>query len=256
MTIGSLALTALVAVAPATASSRGAPRDTNAPGEYGPFFEDEAPSDTAHAGRARKGKAPVLSIGRGAFCFVEGTHCRSALLLDAGIAAGMRVPASDAGPDIPYAQFSVRAGFTVRPLAISRRTWNPWGLGVVGSWSRGTGSVTGAVSEEDSTIESTDSTDAWRVGLINQIWLSRRPYGLHFDFTIGAVRSSVLTSGVALWGTHAEVAFGWEGWAALFAGGDFLDRDSRLFFGMRAHGIAAAPLIALAIAGFAAGGAL
>ncbi len=233
----------------------GTPRKRN-PGEYGPFFEAEAPSDSVHGEALQRGEKPVLSVGNGAFCFVDGSWCRASLLISAGVAAGMRIPASNAGPDVPYAQFSVHGGFVVRPLMYAGRTWHPWGLGVVGSWSRGTGSVTARGTSEDTQVRETTRTDATRIALHNQIWLSKKAHGFHLDLSAGVVRSAVLDSGRSLWGTHAEIGVGIGGWATLFAGGDFLDRDARVMLGMRAHGIGAGPLIALALAGMAIGGAL
>ena len=224
--------------------------------EYGPFFEAPAPSDTAWASQPRKKRTPVLSVGDGAFCFVNGSYCKASLVLDAGVGAGMRIPASDEGPDIPFAQFTFRGGIAARPLMFGRRDWHYWGVGVVGSWSRGTGSVTVVGSVEDQNVDSTKSTDSVRVALVNQLWLSRKPYGAHLDFSIGAVRSEILTSGYALWGTHAELSYEWGGWGGLFASGDFLDRDSRVVLGFRGHGIAAGPIIAMALAGLAMGGAM
>jgi hypothetical protein len=116
--------------------------------------------------------------------------------------------------------------------------------------------VSGSSAEENQDVTSTDSTDAWRLGLYNQIWLSKKAHGLHLDLTLGTVRSDVLTSGHPLFGTHAEVAFGWGGWGSVFASGDFLDRDTRIVFGFRGHAIAAGPIIAMALAGLAIGGAL
>ncbi len=239
--------------APDGAPKDGTPRKRN-PGEYGPFFEAEPPSDTQPGAAIARGKKPFGSVGGGAFCFVDGSWCRASLLISAGVAVGLRVPSSDAGPDVPYSQFNVHGGFVVRPMMYAGRTWHPWGLGVVGSWSRGTGSVTSNASNTEHA--DTKRTDATRVAVHNQIWLSKRPHGLHLDLSVGAVRSSVLTTNAKLWGTHAEVGFGVGGWATLFAGADFLDRDTRIMLGLRAHGIAAGPIIALALAGMAIGGAL
>ena len=225
-------------------------------GEYGPFFEDEAASDTKHASRLEKRKTPLFSVGQGSFCFLDGSRCKASLLISAGVGAGLRVPASDAGPDMPYSQFNVHGGFVVRPLMYTGRDWHPWGLGVVASWSRGTGSVTVTGDAMNQDVQSTERTDATRIGLLNQFWLTKKAHGLHIDVTLGAVRSDVLTSKYKLWGTHAEVGFGVGGWATLFAGADFLDRDTRLVLGLRAHGILSGPLIALALAGMAIGGAL
>jgi hypothetical protein len=244
------------APAPAPQGDRVVAKAADEEGDYGPFFEPDAPSDTEFATTARKGKAPLLSVGQGAFCFVDDTHCKASLLIDATAAAGVRAPASNKGPDMPYAHFGFRGGLVVRPLMFKRHAWHPWGVGVVGGWTLGTGAVVIQSGDDGITQSSTERTPATRVGLVNQIWLSQRPHALHIDLTIGGVRSPVLTSGVSLIGTHAEVAFGWGGWGALYAAGDFLDQDTRVSFGFRAHGIAAGPLIALAILGAALGGAL
>lgn len=248
-----LALATTLAWAPETTD--GTPRKRN-PGEYGPFFEDEAPSDVQHPAAMQRGRKPMLSVGNGAFCFVGGSWCRATLLISAGVAAGMRVPASNAGPDVPYSQFGVHGGLVVRPMMYAGRKWSPWGLGVVGSWARGTGSVTVRGSSDDTEVGESRRTDSTRVAVLNELWLSKKPHGVHLDLSIGAVRSAVLDTGTALWGTHAEVGLGIGGWATLFAGADFLDRDARVMIGMRAHGIASGPIIALALAGMALGGAL
>jgi hypothetical protein len=224
--------------------------------EYGPFFEEDAPSDTKFNTESRKKRTPALSVGNGAFCFVEGTYCKASMILSASVAAGMRIPASDKGPDLPFAQFTFRGGVAIRPLMLARREWHPWGLGVVASWSRGTGSVTVDGTQEDQQVDSTERTEAFRVGGMNQLWLSRKKYGLHLDFTLGAVQADVLTSGVRLWGTAAEVAMGWGGWGGMYLAGDFLDDDTRVVFGFRGHGFAAGPIIAMALAGLAIGGEL
>lgn len=226
------------------------------PKDYGPFFEDDAPSDTSFAAKGRKTKYPVLSVRDGALCFVEDSWCKASLIATGEVAAGMRAPASDQGPDMPYAHFGFRGGFAIRPLMLTRRPWHAWGVGVVGSWTRGTGAVTVAGGLDDQEIAETDRTDAWRVALLNQLWLSKKPHAFHIDGAIGVVRSPVLTSGTSLFGTHAEVAFGFGGLGSVFAGGDFLDRDTRVVFGVRAHGIAAGPVIAMVLAGLALGGAL
>ncbi|MCA9706551.1 MAG: hypothetical protein KDK70_11930 [Myxococcales bacterium] len=224
--------------------------------DYGPFFRADAPSDPTFASQGRKGKAPRLSVGQGAFCFVDGSHCKVSLLADASVAAGLRAPASNKGPDVPYAHYAFRGGLVMRPLMFKRKAWHPWGVGVVGSWSMGTGAVTVEANNEEIQQRQTDATPAARVALVNQLWLNQKPHAPHLDFTLGGVRSPVLTSGLPLIGTHAELAFGWGGWGAVFASGDFLDQDTRVSFGFRAHGIAAGPLIGLAILGAALGGAL
>lgn len=225
-------------------------------GDFGPFFEADPPSDSSFPTVARKRKAPVLSLGNGAFCFVDGSHCKVSLIADAAVAAGVRAPASNKGPDMPYAHFGFRGGMVMRPLMFKRRAWHPWGIGIVGSWSLGTGAVSVEASDDGLSSNETEQTPATRFALVNQVWLSQRPHAMHIDFSLGGVRSPVLTSGVPLIGTHAEVAFGWGGWGALFASGDFLDQDTRVSFGFRAHGVAAGPLIALAVLGAALGGAL
>lgn len=224
--------------------------------DFGPFFEADAPSETTFATKGRKGKAPVLSFGNGSFCIVDGSHCKVSLLADATVAAGMRVPASNKGPDMPYAHYGFRGGFVMRPLMFKRKAWHPWGIGLMGSWTMGTGAVAVESSEDGLSNDSTERTPATRFGLVNQVWLSQRPHAMHIDATIGGVRSPVLTSGHSLWGTHAEIAFGWGGWGALYASGDFLSQDTRIGFGVRTHAVAAGPLIALAILGAALGGAL
>jgi hypothetical protein len=225
--------------------------------EYGPFFEGEAPSDTQWATQPNKRRTPVLSVGDGAFCFVEGTFCKASLILNAGVAVGMRIPSSEKGPDLPYAQFTFQGGLAIRPMMLGgRREWHPWGLGVVSSWSRGTGSVTVEGDAENQEVESSDRTDVFRIGAINQLWLTKKRHGLHLDFSLGAVQADVLTSGVRLWGTSAEVAMNFGGWGGMYLAGDFLDEDTRVVFGFRGHGIAAGPIIAMAIAGLALGGAM
>jgi len=224
--------------------------------EYGPFFEPEPVSDTQWQSEGRKTKAPVLSVGGGAFCFVEGSHCKVSLLASGEVAAGMRVPASDKGPDIPYAHWGARGGFTLRPYMFNKRAWHAWGVGLVGGWTRGTGSITVEANSDAAEQNNTERTDAWRVGMINQLWLSQKRHALHADITLGVVRSQVLTSSDSLFGTHAELGFGWGGWGAVYAGADFLDRDTRVVFGFRAHSLAAGPVIAAVLLGLAMGGAL
>lgn len=250
----SLLALVLFAMAPTGGGDDGAP--VREKSEYGPFFEDDPPGDTSFASAPRKTKAPFFSVGGGSFCFVEDSRCKASLLVSAEVGAGMRVPASDQGPDMPYAHFGFRGGFVVRPLQISRRSWHPWGIGLVGSWTRGTGAVTVKGDFQNQEVEESTRTDAWRVAMVNQLWLSQKPHAFHVDGTIGVVRSPVLTSDTWLFGTHAEVAFGFGGWGSVYAAGDFLDRDARVVFGVRAHGIAAGPIIAMALAGLAIGGAL
>lgn len=233
-----------------------AEEDESEPEEYGPFFEAEAPSDTQFNTRSRKGNTPALSVGGGSFCFVEGSWCKASLILSASVAAGMRIPASDEGPDIPFAQFTFRGGAVIRPFMLSRRKWHPWGLGLIGSWSRGTGAITIRGDSSNQEVDESESATTVRVQGLNQLWLSKKNHGIHLDFAIGAAQSNVLTSGYRLWGSSAEVGLGWGGWGGAYVAGDFLDRDTRVVFGFRGHGIAAAPIIALALAGLALGGGL
>lgn len=224
--------------------------------KYGPFYEDVAASDTEYPTVPRK-KVPLLSVGQGAFCFVEDSACLASLLIGADVAAGLQVRSGRQGPDLPYAHYNFRGGFALRPLTIARGKWNAWGLGVIGGWSRGTGSVI-LVGDDEQEPEETEHTDAWRVALLNQIWLNDKPHAFHVDITIGAVRSAVLSEvgTYTLFGTHVEAAFGWGGWGALFVASDFLDQDTRVVVGFRMHGIAAAPVVGLVLAGMAAGGSL
>jgi len=253
--VTSLFALVLFALAPEGTGGDGAPVREE-PDEYGPFFEDDPPGDTTYPSVARKKKTPFLSVAGGGFCFVEDSRCKASLLVSAEVAAGMRVPASDKGPDMPYAHFGFRGGFVVRPLMLRRKPWHPWGVGLVGSWTRGTGAVTVEGDFQSQEVDETTRTDAWRVAMVNQLWLSQKPHAFHIDGAIGVVRSPVLTSDTWLFGTHAEVAFGFGGWGSVYAAGDFLDRDARVVFGLRAHGIAAGPIVAMALAGLAIGGAL
>ncbi len=225
--------------------------------EVGPLFQDEGPSDTAYKSNL-PGRPPRFSVGKGVFCFVEDAKCSSALLASVDVAAGVNVITGDNGVDIPYAHYAFRGGFTVRPITLAKRRWHPWSIGLVGSWSRGTGavSVLGSLSTDDQTVERTQHTDAWRVALVNQLWLSRKANALHVDLTLGMVRSTVLTTGLQLFGSHAEAAIGWGGWGSLFLGADFLDQDTRAVMGVRAHAIVAAPIVLLVALGLLAGGAL
>ncbi len=227
------------------------------PRTYGPFFEAWPASDTAHRGSMGSKSVPPLAIAGGWFCVIEGTHCKISLLASVDIAVGMRLPASDKGPDMPYAQFGVRGGFVLRPKALVGASWHPWGIGLASSWSRGNGSVTMAGDATGGRVASTSHTDSVRIALVNQLWLGQKPHrSWHGDFSIGAVRSEVLTTHLKRWGTHAEVAFGLGGWAALFASGDFLDEDARVMLGLRVHALFGGPVAGVAAAGLAAGGAL
>lgn len=229
------------------------------PPEYGPFYADEAPSDTAFPSGPKPSARPIFSVAGGALCFLEDAKCKASLLASAEIAAGANLVAGDRGVDVPLTQYGFRGGFTVRPLTLARGTWNRWGVGLVGTWYRNSGTL----ATEASTMGSSNpdyidvrQTDGLRVGLVNQLWLSQRRHAPHLDFTIGVVRSRVLTSQQAYLGTHADVALGFGGWGSIFLSGDFLDQDARLTFGLRGHAVAAAPVVVLVLLGMLAGGAM
>lgn len=222
--------------------------------EHGPFFAPEAASDTRSASGPAPGAPPRFSVGKGAFCFVEDAQCRAALLASVDVGIGVNAISGERGVDLPYAHYNFRGGLTIRPITMIRRRWNPWSVGVMASWSRGTGVV--ANNAKDVAIESTPHTTAYRFGLVNQLWLSQKRNAFHIDLTAGLVRSSVLTYRGWYNGTHLEVAAGWGGWGAFFIGGDFMDGDSRVVTGFRGHGIATGPAIGLILLGLLAGGAL
>lgn len=229
------------------------------PEDFGPFFEPEPVSEVKFPGDAHRPdrNRPFASVAGGAFCFVEDSACGSSLVADADVGVGLNIITTDRGFDVPYTQFRVRGGFTLRPVRLIKKRWHPWGVGVVASWSMGSGSIT--ATSRDPTETLTDVTEtgpirSWRIALLNQLWLSQKRNALHLDFTIGGVNSSVLDAAGRYWGTHAEVALGLGGWGGLYFAGDFLDADTRVFMGVRAHGIATGPLIALIVLGLVAGG--
>jgi hypothetical protein len=229
------------------------------PEDFGPFFEPEPPSEVKFPGDARRPdrKYPFASVGGGTFCFVEDSACGASLIADADVGVGLNIITTDRGFDAPYTQFRVRGGFTVRPLRLAKKRWHPWGVGVVASWSMGSGSIT--ATNRDPTDPLTDVTEtgpirSWRVALVNQVWLSQKRNALHLDFTFGGTNSTVLDAPGRYWGTHAEIALGFGGWGGFYFAGDFLDSDTRVFMGVRGHGIATAPVIALIVLGLVAGG--
>lgn len=222
--------------------------------EHGPFFAPEAPAETHFASGPPAGAPPRFSVGKGAFCFVEDTQCRTALLASVDVGIGVNAVAGDRGVDLPYAHYNFRGGFTLRPITLVRKRWHPWSVGLMASWSRGTGVI--ATDSQDVTVESTPHTTSYRFGLVNQLWLSQKRNAFHLDLTAGLVRSSVLTYVGWYNGTHIEVAAGWGGWGAFFVGGDFMDGDTRVVTGFRGHGIATGPAIGLILLGLLAGGAM
>ncbi len=229
------------------------------PEDFGPFFEPEPVSEVKFPGDATRPdrKQPFASVAGGMFCFVEDSVCGASLIADADVGVGLNIINSDRGLDVPYTQFRIRGGLTLRPLRLAKKRWHPWGVGVVASWSLGSGSIT-ATSRDPTTalldVTETEPIRTWRVALLNQIWLSQKRNALHLDFTLGGSNSTVLDASGRYWGTHAEVALGMGGWGGLYLAGDFLDQDTRVFFGMRGHGIATGPLIALIVLGLVAGG--
>lgn len=229
------------------------------PEDYGPFYEPEPVSEVQFPADAqrRKHKYPFASVAGGAFCFVEDSACGAALIADADVGVGLNVITTDRGFDVPYTQLRVRGGLTVRPIILSRRRWHAWGVGVVGSWSIASGSITATNQDpEDPNVGVTETApiQTYRVALINQLWLSQKRHALHVDFTLGAANSRVLDYDGRYWGTTAEVALGFGGWGGLFLAGDFLDGDTRVVMGLRGHAIATGPMIALVILGLVAGG--
>ena len=221
------------------------------PPEFGPFFVAEPVSETAFPNGPRPADPPRFSLGGGSFCFVDDARCKSALILTADIGIGVNIVGGTRVPDLPYAQFNFRGGLAFKPMMIGRKdAWHPWGIGLIGSWSRGTG----APSRESAVVS--PHTDTWRVLLVNQLWLSKRRNAFHLDFDLGIIRSTVLGGDKQFTGTSAGISANWGGWGGIFLSGDFLDHDTRVVFGFRGHGIATAPAIGLILLGLLAGGAL
>jgi hypothetical protein len=229
------------------------------PKDFGPFYEREPVSEVQFPADAhrRNRKYPFASIAGGTFCFVEDSACGAALIADADIGVGLNIITTDRGFDVPYTQLRVRGGLTVRPIILAKRRWHPWGVGLVGSWSIASGSITATNQDpEDPNVGVTETKpiQTYRIALLNQLWISQKRNALHLDFTLGAANSQVLDYTGRYWGTTAEVALGFGGWGGIFMSGDFLDGDTRVVLGLRGHGIATAPMIALVILGLVAGG--
>lgn len=221
------------------------------PPEHGPFFAGEPASDTAFPNGPRPVGPPRFSLGRGAFCFVDDSGCKSSLILTADVGIGVNIVSGASRLDVPYAQYNFRGGLVFKPMLRLREDgWHPWGIGLVGSWSRGTATPTSKTSPDS------EHTDAWRVILVNQLWLSKKRNGFHLDLDLGIVRSNVLGSTNKYFGSHAGLSANWGGLGGLFLATDLLDNDTRIVFGFRGHGVAAAPLIAMVLLGLLAGGAL
>ena len=221
------------------------------PPEHGPFFAGEPASDTAFPNGVRPANPPRFSLGRGAFCFLDDSYCKSSLVLTADVGIGVNMISAPTRLDLPYAQYNFRGGVVFKPMLQRREGgWHPWGIGVVGSWSRGTASPT------TKSALTSEHTDAWRIILVNQLWLSKKRHGFHLDLDLGIVRSNVLGSKGKYYGTHAALSANWGGLGGLFLATDILDNDSRIVFGFRGNGVAAAPIIGMILLGLLAGGAL
>lgn len=237
------------------------PQGFEEPEDFGPFFEGDPATEVHFPGDAHRPDRdkPFASVAGGRFCFVEDSVCHAALLLDADVGVGVNIITSDRGFDVPYTQLRVRGGLSLRPLMLAkRRPWHAWGVGVVGSWSLASSSITATNRDPEDpnvNVTETDAIRTYRVGLLNQLWLSRKRNALHLDFTLGAANSSVLDFPGRYWGTSAEVGVGFGGWGGLYFAGDFFDGDTRVLLGMRGHGIAMGPAIALVLLGLVAGGA-
>jgi hypothetical protein len=229
------------------------------PEDYGPFYEPEPVSEVRFPGDAHRParKYPFASVAGGAFCFVEDSACGAALIADADVGVGLNVITSDRGLDVPYTQLRVRGGVTVRPIILAKHRWHAWGVGVVGNWSLASGSITATNRDPEDPnvgVAETDPIQTYRVGLINQLWLSQKRNALHLDVTLGAANSSVLDYPGRFWGTTFELGLGFGGWGGLYLAGDFFDGDTRVWMGLRGHAIATGPMIALIVLGLVAGG--
>ena len=246
-------------VAPAPAPEPKQETGFQEPEDYGPFFEPEPVSEVEFPGDAHRPdrNKPFASVGGGTFCFVEDSSCGASLILDADVGVGLNIITTDRGFDVPYAQLRVRGGLAVRPIPLAKKRWHAWGVGVVANWSIASSSI--AVTNPDPEdpnvgVVETDSIQTYRFGLLNQLWLSQKRNALHLDFVLGAGNSSVLDFPGRYWGTTAEVGLGMGGWGGIYFGGDFFDGDTRVVLGLRGHGIATGPMIALVLLGLVAGG--
>jgi hypothetical protein len=200
----------------------------------------------------------MFGVGQGAFCFVEDSGCRANLIADFDFGVGTNVVGSDRGVDVPMTQWRARGGFTVRPFYLARGEWHRWGLGVTASFSQASAQVAIAradTSDTNADVLETDPVRSTRVAVLNQLWMSQKRNALHLDFSLGAVRSTVLDAGQLFWGTHAEFGVGWGGLAGFYASTDFLDQDLRAIFGFRTHAGIAGPILGMVALGLLAGGA-
>jgi hypothetical protein len=228
--------------------------------EQGAFFQEEKVSEVRHPAQLgglpppEDPARPVVAVARGRFCFVEDSGCLSALILDADVGVGVNALNQTVGLDVPYTQFRVRGGLTVRPMALGGK-WHPWAIGLVGSWSLGSPPVQSYESDDAVIQEEGRPITAWRIAMINQLWFSHTRNAPHLDFSIGTVNSNVLDQG-RYFGTHVDLGLGFAGWGGPFMAADFLDGDVRFVAGVRGHGILTGPLIGLVLLGMLAGGAL
>jgi hypothetical protein len=230
-----------------------APRDSReVDGAIRPFYALESPAETRFA-LNRRSALPPLAVAKGRFCFIEDSFCRSSLIFTGDVGVGVNALSGRGGFDLPFTQARLSLGATVRPFMLAKKQWHPWGIGLVGSWSVASGSILGV---EEERVTERDVNDSWRIDLVNQAWLGQKRNALHLDFALGAVNSPVNKSMTGrFWGTHAEVGLGFGGWAGVFLSADFLDQDTRFVFGMKGHGLAAAPIVGLVLLGLVAGGA-
>jgi hypothetical protein len=229
------------------------------PPEHGPFFAGEPASDTAFPNGPRPADPPRFSLGRGAFCFLDDSHCKSALVLTADVGIGVNIVSAVTRLDVPYAQYNFRGGLVFKPM-LQRRPggWHPWGVGVVGSWSRGTAAP--AASKRALTSETTH-TPAFRVFLVNQLWLSQKRNGFHLDVDLGIVRSQRARQHEPASCPRTAATPACRPTGAAWGGHVPGRRPARpataaIVFGFRGNGAAAAPIIGLVLLGLLAGGAL
>jgi hypothetical protein len=212
-----------------------------------------APRDEVGYGMPRP-PHPRFSVAEGRFCFVEDSTCSISLLSWVDVGAGLNSIETDEAFDVPYTQFRVGGGVTFRPIKLAKKTWHPWAVGPVVSWSLGSGSVLPGTN--DNAFVEKSSTRALRFGVVNQLWLGPRRNGFHLDATLGLVRSGVFNAikNERYSGFNAEFGVGFGGWGGVFVNGDFLDGDTRIVFGFKGHAIAAAPVALLVISGLLLGG--
>ena len=228
-------------------------------GEFGPFFEGEPTSEVTYPTPVPRAGQPLFGLGDGAFCLVEDSGCKSSLIADFDFGVGMNVVGSDRGLDVPFTQWRVRGGFTIRPYYLGTGGWHRWGVGVSASFAQGSPQVaTGIVDTSDplADVKELGPLSTMRIDMLHQIWMSKKRNALHLDFNLGAARTTVLDAPGQFWGTHTEVGVGWGGLAGFYVSADFLDQDLRTVFGFRTHAAIAGPIIGALALGLIAGGAV